>query len=146
MDLQSIMKGRSEVCVLFFTALTAPMVAIDTPSLTTAGEVLILICRVTVVEGLTVQPDVVWLDFEGDPVMSGVNHVTVGIVMRNDTESILGLQFSPLHTSHGGQYTCRATINIPSIGSLWISVAAPVIMSQFKVSIVYRVFLCMVAS
>ena len=116
MDLQSIMKGRSEVCVLFFTALTAPMVAIDTPSLTTAGEVLILICRVTVVEGLTVQPDVVWLDFEGDPVMSGVNHVTVGIVMRNDTESILGLQFSPLHTSHGGQYTCRATIDIQSIG------------------------------
>ena len=116
MDLQSIMKGRSEVCVLFFTALTAPMVAVDTTSTTTAGEVLILFCRATVVEGLTVQPDVVWLDSGGSPVMSGVNHVTIGILMINDIEFILGLHFSPLHTSHGGQYTCRATIDIQSIG------------------------------
>ena len=93
------------------------MVTIDTAvTLLTAGDMFILTCRVTVVEGLTVQPDVEWVDSGGNTVMSGVNDVTVGSVMRNGRESTLGLQFSPLHTSHGGQYTCGATINIQSIG------------------------------
>ena len=100
----------------FFTALTAPMVAINTVSVPIAGEMLTLTCRVTVVEGLIVQPDVVWLVSGGSAVRSGVNNVTVDDVMRNGSESTLGLEFSSLHTSHGGQYTCRAIINIQLIG------------------------------
>ena len=92
------------------------MVTIDTAGSSTAGEMLTLTCRVTVVEGLTVQPDVVWLDSGGSPVMSGVNDVTIGNVMRNGEESTRGLVFNSLHTSHGEQYTCRATVNVPLIG------------------------------
>ena len=93
------------------------MVAINTVSIPIAGEMLTLTCRVTVVEGLTVQPDVEWLDSGGSAVRSGVNNniITVDNVMRNGSESTLGLEFSSLHTSDGGQYTCRATINIQLI-------------------------------
>ena len=76
---------------------------------------LTLTCRVTVVEGLTAQPDVVWADPGDGAVISGMNDVTVGNVMRSGRESTIGLKFSPLRTSHGGQYTCRATINVPLI-------------------------------
>ena len=96
------------------------MLAIDIASSTTVGELLNLTCRVTVVEGLTVQPDVEWVD-SGGSVVTSVNDVTVGSVMRSSNVSTLGLEFSSLHTSHGGQYTCRATINIQLIGVTGLS-------------------------
>ena len=98
------------------TALTAPVVSIDTNGSITAGGMLTLTCRVNVVEGLTVQPDVMWVDSGGSAVTSSIIDVTVGGVMRNGKESTLGLEFSPLHTLHGGPYTCIATINIEPIG------------------------------
>ena len=100
----------------FVTAVTASMVDIVTVGSITAGNMLTLTCRVAVLEGLTVDPDVEWMDSGGSAVMSGVNDIAVDNLIRTGTESTLGLEFSPLHTSHGGQYTCRATINIPSIG------------------------------
>ena len=103
------------------TALTAPMVAIDTADSATAGEMLTLICRVTLVEGLTVQPDVEWMDSGGSAIMNGVNNVTVGNVSRSGRESTLDLEFSPLQTFHGGQYTCRAIIDIQSINVTGLS-------------------------
>ena len=101
-------------CSTSCTALTAPVVRTDTAGSPTAGEMLTLTCRVTVVEGLTVDPTVTWLDSEDNPVTGGVN-VTVGSVMRSGRESTLVLEFSPLHTSHGGRYTCMATILLPEI-------------------------------
>ena len=103
------------------TALTAPMVAIDTAGSATAGELLTLTCRVIVVEDLTVQPDVEWVVPGGSAVMSAVNNVTVVNVSRNGRESALDLEFSPLQTFHGGQYTCRAIIDIQSINVTGLS-------------------------
>ena len=100
-------------CFLPSTAFTAAVVTITTTGSAIAGEMLTLTCRVTVVEGLTVQPDVEWLDSVGSAVTSGMNDVTIGNVMINSRESTIGLKFSTLRTSHGGQYTCRATINVP---------------------------------
>ena len=98
--------------LLLNTALNAPVVTVDAVGTPTAGEMLTLTCRVTVVEGLTVQPDVEWVDSGGNAVPSGVNDVTVGNVTISGT---LEMEFSPLHTSHGGMYTCIASINIQSI-------------------------------
>ena len=89
--------------------------AIDTADSTAAGEMLTLTCRVIVVEGLTVQPEVEWVVPGGSAVMSGVNNITVVNVSRSGRESTLDLEFSPLRTFHGGQYTCRAIIDIQSI-------------------------------
>ena len=103
-------------CFLPSTAFTAAVVTITTTGSAIAGEMLTLTCRVTVVEGLTVQLDVEWLDSGGSgAVMNGGDDVNVSNVMRSGSESTLDLKFSPLRTSHGGQYTCRATINVPLI-------------------------------
>ena len=62
-------------------------------------------------EGVTVQPNIEWVDSGGSAVMSGVNDVTIGNVIRTGNESFtLDLNFISLHISHGGQYTCRASI------------------------------------
>ena len=91
-----------------FTALTAPVVAITTTNTSTAGYVFTLTCTVTVVGDLVVQPKVEWVDSES--IMDGVS-----TVMNNGRVFTLDLVFNPLNTSHGGQYTCRATIDIESI-------------------------------
>ena len=92
-----------------------PVVAIDTAGTPTAGEMLTLTCGVTVVEGLIVDPTVIWFYSDNEAVPFGVN-VTVGGVMRSGRKSTLVLEFSPLHTSHGGRYTCIAIIMILEIG------------------------------
>ena len=67
-----------------------------------------LTCTVTVVENLVAQPTVEWLDSNNNTV-SG-SDITVGSVMSSGNGMFtLTLEFNPLHTSHGGQYTCRAT-------------------------------------
>ena len=93
-----------------FTALTAPVVAITTAGAPTAGGEFTLTCTVTVVKGLVVQPTVEWVDAGNMIVMSDEDGITVRTV-----DNALDLMFNPLLTSHGGQYTCRATINIESI-------------------------------
>ena len=94
------------------------MVAITKTGLTTAGDVLILTCRVIV---YMEWPDVEWVDSRGIMVTSSMNDITVGNVMRSGREFTLDLELSPLHTSHGGQYTCIATINIPSLNVTGLS-------------------------
>ena len=70
-----------------------------------------LTCTVTVEEHLVVQPTVEW---SGGSV--GSESVSVGDIMRDGATSTRQITFSPLRTSHGGQYMCQADINIPSIG------------------------------
>ena len=97
------------MCIkIVFRALTSPMVAIAKTGLTTAGDVLILTCRVIV---YMEWPYVEWVDSRGI-IWLWIMNITVGNVMRSGREFTLDLEFSPLHTSHGGQYTCIATINI----------------------------------
>ena len=70
-----------------------------------------LTCTVTVEEHLVVQPTVEW---SGGSVGSG--SVSVDDITRDGATSTRQITFSPLHTSHGGQYVCQADIDIPSIG------------------------------
>ena len=80
----------------------------------TAGERSAVTCTVTVVEGLIVNPSVVWLYANGSEIITG-GEVTVGNPDVTGRVTTLNLIFSPLHTSHGGEYTCRASVNIPEI-------------------------------
>ena len=70
-----------------------------------AGESLNLSCSVSVPHNLVHSPILMW---------SGPG------VDQNSTElsgeSPLSLTFFPLHTSHGGVYTCTASLNIPETG------------------------------
>ena len=60
------------------------------------------------VEGLVVDPNVVWLDSNGMTV-SGLD-IAVGRPSIEGSVVTRNLTFSILHTSHGGEYTCRASI------------------------------------
>ena len=64
-------------------------------------------CIVTVVEYLTVEPTVQW---SGGSVGSG-NGVMVGDTTHSGVMSMKTLTFSPLCTSHEGDYICQATVN-----------------------------------
>ena len=70
-----------------------------------------LTCTVTVEEHLVVQPTVEWS--RGSV---GSESVSVDDITRDGATSTRHITFSPLHTSHGGQYVCQADIDIPSIG------------------------------
>ena len=90
-------------------ALPAPVVDITPTGDSVAGSMYTLTCTVTVVENLVAEPTVEWLDSKQYTVTSG-SDITVGSVMSSGSSmSTLTLEFNPLHTSHGGQYTCRAT-------------------------------------
>ena len=79
----------------------------------TAGNTYTVVCQVSVVEGLVVDPDVVWLDSNGTTV-SGLD-ITVGGPSIEGSVVTRNLIFSPLHTSHGRDYTCRSSISVSSI-------------------------------
>ena len=76
-----------------------------------AGEEFQLTCSVSVVEYLITQPTVQW---SGGSVDSG-NGVTESDTTVSGVTSMRTLTFSPLHTSHGAEYTCQADISIASI-------------------------------
>ena len=98
---------------LSIAGLVAPAVIITSEGDPTAGNTYTLVCRVSVVEGLVVDPNVVWLDSNRMNV-TGLN-ITVGGPSIEGSVITNNLTFSPLHTSHGGEYTCRASISVSSI-------------------------------
>ena len=89
------------------------MIDIHSSGASTAGQAHTLTCTATVVENLVVEPTLKWLNTDTNIV--GGNDITVGPPITTNTNSTLTLTFNPLHTSHGGRYTCRASINISAI-------------------------------
>ena len=92
------------------------MIDIHSSGTSTAGQAHTLTCTATVVENVIVEPTLEWLDTDRRVV--GENSITVGPPVTTGTNTNLTLTFNPLHTSHGGRYTCRAWINIPAISSV----------------------------
>ena len=77
------------------------------------GSSITLSCTVGVVEGLIVQPAIVWtkqaVSVDGD---TALNNISVGAVRTNNTVT---LSFNSINTSDAGQYTCTATVNVSAI-------------------------------
>ena len=93
-------------------ALPPPAVTVDYNGTTMSiGSYLTLSCEVQVVEGLIVQPDIVWTKkaVSND---GGNNIISVGAVRTDNT---LTLTFNKLNTSDAGEYTCTTTINVSII-------------------------------
>ena len=72
-------------------------------STVTAGDQQELECIVSVVPFLTVAPTVQWVAPNNSEVASG-------------SGPSLTHTLNPVRTSDAGQYTCRATVDIPSVG------------------------------
>ena len=93
-------------------ALPPPVVTTSSYGSTIAGSVYSLVCTVKVIDGLVVVPDVVWMK-DGRVLVNGTNTTLTRTVSGGN--STLNLTFNPLLTSHGGQYTCVATISVPQL-------------------------------
>ena len=84
------------------------------------GERLELTCSVTVEEHLTTTAGLS-IDWSGGSVRDSGGSVEGSGVLENETRAVNDttsektLIFSSLNTSHGGQYTCQAVINIAQI-------------------------------
>ena len=100
--------------MVFRTALPAPDVVITSSGDATAGQPYTLTCTATVIENLVVPPTVEWLI--GRQSVSNGDGIIVEPTEVSEVNSSRVLRISTLRSSHGGQYTCRARINIPSIG------------------------------
>ena len=79
-----------------------------------AGGSLLLRRSVSVVEYLVAEPTLQW---SGCSVGSG--DVTESDTATSGVRSERNVTFSPLHTSHGAQYTCQAEVNISSLSMVW---------------------------
>ena len=99
----------------FVLGLNAPDVMVTSEGEPTAGNTYTLVCRVSLVEGLVVDPNpsVVWLDSSRRTV-SGVN-ITAGRTSIEGNVITCNLTFKFLRTSHGGKYTCQTSISVSSI-------------------------------
>ena len=96
---------RDGVCCLLHSALPTPDVTISFSGDSTAGLTYSVHCSASVVAGLVVLPDLK-IVFPNSTEISAVNRSSIHYV------------FSPLRTSDGGQYTCKAIVNIPQAGIL----------------------------
>ena len=94
-------------------ALPPPVVTTSSYGSTIAGSVYSLVCMVKVVDRLEVVPVVVWRKGGGVLLVNGINTTLTRTVSGGN--STLNLTFNPLLTSHGGQYTCDATISVPQL-------------------------------
>lgn len=101
--------------IILHTDIVAPNLNIVEDGESFAGETFALLCKVTLPDGLTTEPQISWLSPEGN-ILTSEGDVTVG------SRPILGnpfrlttyvIQFSPFLTSHGGTYTCRVTLTSP---------------------------------
>ena len=75
----------------------------------TAGQSYNLTCT-AILNGTTITPAIEWLDSNSSSLLNSTNITVESTVMVNDSAYNRRLTFSSLHTSHGGQYTCRAVL------------------------------------
>ena len=79
-----------------------------------AGQSYSLTCAVTL-ENAAGAPTVGWLDPNNNPLLDSSRNITVGdTVPVNCSTYTTTLQFTTLRTSHGGQYSCQATLGAVS--------------------------------
>ena len=77
----------------------------------TAGQSYNLTCTVTL-ENVAGTPTVKWLGPNNNPLQNNSN-ITVGdTVLVNCSTYTTTLYFTTLRTSHGGQYSCQATLGV----------------------------------
>lgn len=94
-----------------------PVIKISDDGSSTAGENFTLTCTASVIEGLTDDAliSISWIDSDiGDTVQSNA-------IQLSDVNKTSILEFDPINLSHGGHYTCNASITIPIISTVQIS-------------------------
>ena len=92
---------------LLITVPDPPIVSIDASDTSIAGETYSLTCTVSLEQVLRQSPVIEWIGPDGRVIENGT---VVDVSLSSSSPTTMTLLFSPLHTSHGGTYWCRATV------------------------------------
>lgn len=92
--------------------LPPPSVTVFSAPSPTVGQTHTLTCVAVVVEYLIERPMLEWLSIDAVNDVIQSEQINSGSTVSNRI-----LTFAPLHTTHGGIYTCQATINISRVNS-----------------------------
>ena len=87
------------MCGILVSALPAPRVTMTFSGYSIAGQAYALQCSAGVVDGLVVLPDMK---------IRYLNSTVISVMNSSSVEYV----FSPLRTSHGGQYTCTLSVSL----------------------------------
>jgi hypothetical protein len=101
---------------MFLRSVAVPNVTVTPPLVATAGDNITITCTATVIENLSVPVTLQWINPCSIIGSTGNPHSTE--TERNGDVYSSSVRFTPIHTSHGGQYSCLASINVPGISSL----------------------------
>ena len=102
------------ICI-FTLDLGQPVVRVVSYGNSTAGETFSLECVVETVEG--VRSEDISIEWRGpDGSEPSEERITIGDLSIEGNVTRRRLQFSPLHTSDGGEYTCTGRIAADSVG------------------------------
>ena len=85
------------------------MASITTSGRAVAGDNLTLVCSAVKAENVTGDIDVQWIGPGGEYILS-TESVVVGVPITSGDVTSLVLQFTTLHTSNGGEYTCQCDL------------------------------------
>ena len=98
--------------IISLTALLPPNIMIVHDGNPIAGDTFTLLCTVILPDGLETEPQITWLSPLGN-MLASEGELTVGyqrVIGNPSRVTTYMAQFSPVLTSHGGMYTCQATI------------------------------------
>ena len=91
---------------------TGFMASVSSVGSSVAGEQLTLTCSVSVLEGASGIPIVEWRGADGSILTNMESgRIVVGDPTTNGSTTTVTLQFSPLHTSNAGVYTCQGALS-----------------------------------
>ncbi len=94
--------------MFIFSVPNPPSVNITSTGVPVAGDTYALTCNVSLSESLRQSPIIEWTDPSG----LGLNdNSLIDVTLSSSSQSTtITLSFTQLHTSHGGNYVCRAVI------------------------------------
>ena len=101
--------------MLFFIALPPMGLSISSVGSTEVGQSLYITCTVTVVEGLVVQPTVVWTKMD-DASMGDINDLNIpNVTVIEGGVTHVTIMLEPVKFEHRGMYCCMGTFNVTGI-------------------------------
>ena len=93
---------------VLFSVPSAPVVRIESAGESTAGVNHTLTCTVTLEQDLRAPLLIQWTAPNGNIIG---NETLVDVTVSKSSNNLF-LTFAPLHTSHGGQYSCMASVDV----------------------------------